>query len=160
MHRHSYNEIHSSLSKLLSYFEISVYTVLCIWVNFGAGRKKNSHFLKHTVVRKRKISTELWKATFSYMGFPGGSVSKEPAKDLVLILKLGRPSGEGSGNPLQHSFLANPMDRGAWRGYDLWGHERQMWVDHHQHLQLCYYCSNVWFRKCSLVWSNMQKPQG
>ena len=27
---------------------------------------------------------------------------------------LGRSPGEGNGNPLQHSFLENPMDRGAW----------------------------------------------
>ena len=145
------------MSKVVSYFETSMYTVLCIRVNLGAGRKKNSLFLKHTLVRKR--STELWKTTFSCMGFPGGSVGKEPARDLLLILELGRPSREGSGNPVQYSFLGNPMDRGAWRGYNLRGHERQMWVDH-QHLQLCYYCSNVWYRKCLLVWSNMQKPQG
>ena len=142
MHHHGYNEIHSSLSKLLSYFETAMYTVLCIRVNLRAGRKKNSLFLKHTLVRKRKIRTELWKTTFSYMGFPGGSVTKESARDLGLILELGRPSGERRGNPLQYSYLGSPMDRGAWQGYDLWGHERQMWVDHH--LQLCYDCPNVW----------------
>ena len=27
----------------------------------------------------------------------------------------GRSPGEGNGNPLQHSCLENPMDRGAWR---------------------------------------------
>ena len=27
----------------------------------------------------------------------------------------GRSPGEGSGNPLQHSCLENPMDRGAWK---------------------------------------------
>ena len=27
---------------------------------------------------------------------------------------LGRPPGEGNGNPLQYSCLENPMDRGAW----------------------------------------------
>ena len=26
----------------------------------------------------------------------------------------GRSSGEGNGNPLQHSCLGNPVDRGAW----------------------------------------------
>ena len=26
---------------------------------------------------------------------------------------LGRSSGEGNGNPLQFSYLENPMDRGA-----------------------------------------------
>jgi len=25
------------------------------------------------------------------------------------------PTGEGSGNPLQYSYLENPMDRGAWQ---------------------------------------------
>ena len=34
-----------------------------------------------------------------------------------LIPGLGRCPGEGNGNPLQYSFLENPMDRGAWRGY-------------------------------------------
>jgi len=31
-----------------------------------------------------------------------------------LIPGLGRPPGEGNGNPLQYSCLENPMDRGAW----------------------------------------------
>ena len=30
---------------------------------------------------------------------------------------LGRPPGGGNGNPLQHSCLESPMDRGAWWGY-------------------------------------------
>ena len=28
---------------------------------------------------------------------------------------LGRNPGEGNGNPLQYSFLGNPMDRGDWQ---------------------------------------------
>ena len=28
---------------------------------------------------------------------------------------LGRSSGEGNGNPIQYSFLQNPMHRGAWQ---------------------------------------------
>ena len=35
--------------------------------------------------------------------------------DLGLIPGLGRPPGEGNGNPLQYSCLENPMDRGAWQ---------------------------------------------
>ena len=31
------------------------------------------------------------------------------------ILKLGRSSGEGNGNPLQYCYLENPIDRGAWQ---------------------------------------------
>ena len=33
--------------------------------------------------------------------------------DLGLIPGLGRPTGEGNGNPLQYSCLENSMDRGA-----------------------------------------------
>ena len=32
-----------------------------------------------------------------------------------LIFGSGRSPGEGNGNPLQHSFLENPMESGAWR---------------------------------------------
>ena len=27
----------------------------------------------------------------------------------------GKSPGEGNGNPLEYSYLGNPMDRGAWR---------------------------------------------
>ena len=49
-------------------------------------------------------------------GFPGGSDGKASAcnvGDPGLIPGLGRSPGEGNGNPLQHSCLENPMDRGA-----------------------------------------------
>ena len=52
------------------------------------------------------------------LGFPGGLDDKESAcniEDLALILGLGRPSGEGNGNPLQYFCLENSMDRGAWK---------------------------------------------
>ena len=50
--------------------------------------------------------------------FPGGSDGKASAcnaGDLGSIPGSGRSPGEGNGNPLQHSCLDNPMDRGAWR---------------------------------------------
>ena len=34
--------------------------------------------------------------------------------DLGLISEWGRSPGVGNGNPLQYSYLENPMDRGAW----------------------------------------------
>ena len=34
--------------------------------------------------------------------------------DVGLIPGSGRSPGGGQGNPLQHSCLENPMDRGAW----------------------------------------------
>ena len=36
-------------------------------------------------------------------------------RDTGLIPGPGRSPREGNGNPLQYSFLENPMDRGAWR---------------------------------------------
>ena len=50
-------------------------------------------------------------------GFPGGSDGKESAfnaGDPDLIPGLGRSPAEGNGNPLQYSYLENPMDRGTW----------------------------------------------
>ena len=52
-----------------------------------------------------------------HQGFPGGSISKESASNighLGLIPGSGKTPGEGNGNPLQYSFLKNPLDRRAW----------------------------------------------
>ena len=38
----------------------------------------------------------------------------EDTGDMGLIPGLERSPGGGHGNPLQHSCLENPMDRGAW----------------------------------------------
>ena len=52
-------------------------------------------------------------------GFPGGSVKKNPSasegdtRDAVLIRGSGKFPGVENGNPLQHSYLKNSMDRGA-----------------------------------------------
>ena len=54
------------------------------------------------------------------MGFPGGTVVKNPPAnagdtgDTGSIPGSGRSSGEGNGNPLQYSCLENPVDRGVW----------------------------------------------
>ena len=42
-------------------------------------------------------------------------VNAGDARDSGLTPGLGRSPGEGNGNPLQHSCLENPMDRGTWR---------------------------------------------
>ena len=36
-------------------------------------------------------------------------------RDASLIPGLGRSPGGGHGNPLQYSYLENPMDQGAWQ---------------------------------------------
>ena len=55
------------------------------------------------------------------MGFPGGSVVKNPpanagdARDHGSVPGSERSLREGNGNPLLDSCLGNPMDRGAWQ---------------------------------------------
>ena len=41
--------------------------------------------------------------------------------DMGSIPGLGRSPGEGNGNPLQYSYLENPMDREAWWANSPWG---------------------------------------
>ena len=36
-------------------------------------------------------------------------------RDIGSIPGWGRSTGGGHGNPLQYTFLENPMDRGAWQ---------------------------------------------
>ena len=42
------------------------------------------------------------------------TVKNLPARDLGSIPGSGSSPGEGNGNPLQYSWLENPMDGGAW----------------------------------------------
>ena len=54
-------------------------------------------------------------------GLLGGAVVKNTPSDVGDVRDAGsipgsrRCPGEGNGNPLQHSCLDNPMDRGAWQ---------------------------------------------
>ena len=72
---------------------------------------------KHTVYALCIAYINLFKPHKQpHRGFPGGSGCKESAcnaGDPGSIPGLGRPPGEGKGNPLQYSCLENPMDRGA-----------------------------------------------
>ena len=52
--------------------------------------------------------------------FPGGTNGKNPPdyardkRDSGSIPGSGKFPGGGNGNPLQYSYLENPIDRGAW----------------------------------------------
>ena len=59
----------------------------------------------------------LFKKTITFpLGFPGGSVVKNPANagDIGLNPGSGRSPGAGNGNPLQYPYLENLMDSEAW----------------------------------------------
>ena len=85
------------------------------------------------------------------MGFPGGSVGKNPpanAGDMGSIPGLWRLPGEGNGNPLQHSCLGNPMAGGRSQvGYSPWGHKR---VGQNQWLSTDTHFKTIHMYKCIL----------
>ena len=81
---------------------------------------------KHATVTFRrffscKVSPLVFFYFHPYVGFPGGTVVKNPpanagdARNMGLILGLGQFPGIGNGNSLQYSCLENSMDRGAWQ---------------------------------------------
>ena len=62
----------------------------------------------------------------SFVRVSRGSVSKEfnyNTGDASSIPGSGWSPEEGNGNPLQHSCLGNPIDRGACASYSPWGHK-------------------------------------
>ena len=67
--------------------------------------------------RPQNKNSQLGQGHVLVMGFPGGSMVKNPpakVEDMSLIPGSERAPGEGNGNPLQYSCLGNPMDRGTW----------------------------------------------
>ena len=79
-------------------------------------KKRSYWFLTQSLMRMNQVNINT--VNINTLGFPGGSVGKESvcsAAEPGFIPELGRSSGERNGNPLQYSYLENPMDRGAWR---------------------------------------------
>ena len=81
--------------------------------------------MKHLAERSKNFSFILFIHNFCFnyyyyadlKGFPCSSVGKESAcstGDPGSIPGFGWSLGEGHGNPLQHPYLENLMDRGAW----------------------------------------------
>ena len=56
----------------------------------------------------------MWFLSCTYPWWLSGKESTCHAGDFSPIPELGRFLEERKGNPLQYSFLENPMDRGAW----------------------------------------------
>ena len=64
--------------------------------------------------------------TLVFLGFPGGSGSKESncnVGDLGSLPGLGRSPAGGHSNPLQYSCLENPHGQGSRAGSSPWGHK-------------------------------------
>ena len=54
-----------------------------------------------------------WGTSWGFSGGSDGKTSSCNAGDLGSIPGLERSAEEGNGNPLQYSYLENPMDGGA-----------------------------------------------
>jgi len=78
------------------------------------------------------------------LGFPGGTVVKNllasagGSRDAGSSHRSGSFPGLGHGNPFQHSYLENSMDRGALEGYPLWGLKRSDTTELLSTAQSCY----------------------
>ena len=100
-----------------------------------------SHFLKRDSNRCCAACCKHKNTHSSHvMGFPGGSAGKEStcnAGDLGSIPGLGRSPAGGHGNPLQYSYLENPMDREEPGGLQSIGSQRvaQDWATTHSTAQ-------------------------
>ena len=74
-------------------------------------------YTKEQIILIVLLKYNLYMLCFAlYMGFPSGSDGKVSACNVGgpgSIPGSGRSPGEGNGNPLQHSCLENPMNRGA-----------------------------------------------
>ena len=98
--------------------EIRCWRVL-LWVTFPALLCSSKEEIQQLRQRKSWAASGVWSELYTpLLCFPGGSEGKASAcnaGDLGSIPGSGRSPGEGNGNPLQYSFLENPMDRGSWQ---------------------------------------------
>ena len=60
-------------------------------------------------------SLQLFKASQVALVVKNPPAKAGDARDVGLILGLGRSPGEGNGNPFHYPCLGNLMDRGAWQ---------------------------------------------
>ena len=75
------------------------------------------------------------------LGFSSSSAGKESSciagdtGDVGSISQSERSLREGNGNPLQYSYLGNPMDRGAWWA-PVYGIEKDLNTTEHEQGQM------------------------
>ena len=78
---------------------------------------RKAKYVTFSIVYKSYIIIYYLKIFIRKIGFPGGSVAKNPpvnARDAGSIPGSGKSPGVGNDNTLQDSCLGNPMDREAW----------------------------------------------
>ena len=99
----------------LSYYSVDVF----IWCYYFTRYNHFTFILPHNYYIKQFNGKHCLYSinTQPIQVFPGSSVVKSPhanAVDAGSISGSGRSPGEGNGNPLQYSYMGNPMDGSAW----------------------------------------------
>ena len=109
------------------YRSISILPYMCMYIYILEQEKNycyfNSDYFWEIGV---KVIFKIFFFILYNMGFPGGSLVKNPPanagdiRDACLIPGSGRFSGVGNSSPIQYSCLENSMDREAWWANSPW----------------------------------------
>ena len=115
-------------------------------LNMDSGLSVLPFFLtSYSLLKHLSLWSHCWNWFYKGQGFPGDPVVKNPPasagdeRDEGLIPGSGKSPGGGSSNPLQHSCLKNPMDRGAWWAAVHEVTKSWIWLSVHAH--------NLWLRQ-------------
>ena len=118
---HLVNSVSSSLKRVhMSYKDEWVCMWVCVSKCCLVLTTATAPLLNPAMTIGSQHSTQLGHPSSTFHQFSKKQSSKcilDPAiqETSGLIHGLGRPPGEGNGNPLQYSCLENPMGRGAWQ---------------------------------------------
>ena len=99
------------------FWDSGLVSFFCMWLSSFPNTiywRDYSFFIVYSLLLHWKLIDHICMSDFwilySFLGFPGGSVVKNPAENAI---DVGRSPGEGNDNPLQYYCLGNPLDRGA-----------------------------------------------
>ena len=109
-------QLHSS--KLNHYIKMAVFLHTVLGKSWKRQNAKGVAFLNYRI------------KTFS-TGFPSCSIGKESTCNVGAMCSIpgsGRFLGGGHGNPLQYSYLENPVHKGAWQAIVQRVTKSQMWL--------------------------------
>ena len=76
---------------------------------------------RKAVKRDKIIIAESFNGLFWWLSGKESACNAEDTGEAGSVPGSGRPPGEGHGYPPQYFCLENPMDRGTWWAYSLWG---------------------------------------
>ena len=118
-----HNEVAQYFGKYVEKSCKNSYILWCSFFHFGdlLFRKRycvpmvfTTELLRVKIQKQEQRSRKLVGASQVVLMVKNPPANTGDARDAGSIPGWGRSPGEGHGNPLQYSYLENPMDRGAW----------------------------------------------